>query len=83
MVFITRSPDSFHRARAERLKVSGNPAQYDDLQRFIDEQEQFKAHISKSVLPVLNLDISDGDISKATDKIADWLESTGGLHASS
>ena len=25
-------------ARRERLKVSGNPSQYDDLQTFIDEQ---------------------------------------------
>src|SRR5688500_2130237 len=31
LVLCTRSPASFAAARAERLKVSGNPAQYDDL----------------------------------------------------
>ena len=36
LVFCTRNPESFEQARQERLKVSGNPAQYDDLQRFID-----------------------------------------------
>jgi len=39
LVFCTRTPESFEAARAERLKVSGNPAQYDDLQAFIGEQD--------------------------------------------
>ena len=39
LVFCTRTPESFEAARAERLKVSGNPAQYDDLQVFIGEQD--------------------------------------------
>src|SRR4030042_6763677 len=30
LVFCTRTPDSFEQARAERIKVSGNPSQYDD-----------------------------------------------------
>lgn len=37
LVFVTRSPESFAAARSERLKVSGNPSQYDDLQAFIDD----------------------------------------------
>lgn len=36
-----RSPESFVKAREERLKVSGNPGQYDDLGVFIREQEAF------------------------------------------
>ena len=39
IVLLTRTPESFEAARAERLKVSGNPSQYDDLDVFIEEQE--------------------------------------------
>ena len=39
----TRSPDSFAAARAKRLKVSGNPSQYDDLGVFVREQELLAA----------------------------------------
>ena len=38
LVFCTRSPESFAAARQERLKVSGNPSQYDDLAQFVEEQ---------------------------------------------
>jgi hypothetical protein len=79
LVFVTRSPESFEAARAERLKVSGNPSQYDDLQAFIDDQELMRRLVGESVLPTLTLDISDNDVSRATDCIADWMESTGGL----
>ena len=65
----------------ERLKVSGNPAQYDDLARFVAEQELLRRLVSQSILPTLELDLSDNDISQATNQIADWLEATGGLWA--
>jgi hypothetical protein len=35
LVFVTRSQESFNAARRERLKVSGNPVQYDDLSVFV------------------------------------------------
>jgi hypothetical protein len=35
--------------------------------------------VSESILPRLTLDISDNDIPRATERIADWMESTGGL----
>ena len=35
--------------------------------------------VSESPLPRLELDISDNDIPRAVEKIADWLEETGGL----
>ncbi|MEX5220198.1 MAG: hypothetical protein NW701_20455 [Nitrospira sp.] len=79
LVFCARSPDSFAAARAERLKVSGNPSQYDDLGQFIEEQEQLRGLIAASTLPTFTVDISDDDIAGATDRIADWLEATGGL----
>ncbi len=80
IVFCTRTPESFAAARAERLKISGKPSQYDDLQLFRDEQELFRDLIAKSALPVLHLDISDNDVPKAVEQIADWLERTGGLY---
>jgi len=83
LVFCARTPESFERARAERLKVSGNPAQYDDLGRFVHEQEVMRRLIDESILPKFELDISDGDVPKAADRIADWMESTGGLWAKS
>jgi hypothetical protein len=80
LVLLTRSPESFAAARAERLKVSGNPSQYDNLQLFIEEQELIRRLARESILPRLELDISDNDIQSATEKIADWMESTGGLY---
>ncbi|GAH38959.1 unnamed protein product, partial [marine sediment metagenome] len=78
-VFVTRSQESFEAARRERLKVSGNPGQYDDLSIFVDEQHRMHELVAESNLPVLTLDISDNDIQMAAGRIADWLEDTGGL----
>lgn len=80
LVFCTRTPESFEAARAERLRVSGKPSQYDDLQVFIEEQELMRKLVGASALPALELDISDNDVARAADKIADWLEQTGGLY---
>jgi hypothetical protein len=79
LVFLNRTPESFAAAREERLKVSGKPDQYDDLSVFIREQELMQRLVSESLLPRLDLDISDNDIPGAVEKIADWMESTGGL----
>lgn len=80
LVFLNRSPESFQSARAERLKVSGNPAQYDDLSLFIQEQKLMKRLIGESTLPCLELDISDNNIPEAVEHIADWMEETGRLY---
>lgn len=79
LVFLTRSADSFAAARAERLKVSGKPEQYDDLNLFIAEQRQFEQFVAQSTLPALRVDISDNNLDGAVERIADWLEATGGL----
>jgi hypothetical protein len=81
LVFCTRTPESFAAARSERLKVSGNPVQYDNLPQFIDEQEQMRRLVGGSILQTLELDVSDNNVGLAADRIADWLETTGGLHA--
>jgi hypothetical protein len=80
LVFCKRSDDSFARARNERLKVSGNPSQYHDLQPFIEEQKAMNQLVAESKLPALTVDVSESDVMHAVGTIADWLEQTGGLH---
>ncbi len=80
LVLCTRTPESFEAARSERLKVSGNPKQYDDLESFVGEQALFRKLAGESTLPLLELDISDSDVPRAVERIADWLEDTGGLY---
>jgi hypothetical protein len=79
LVFCTRTPESFQAARAERLKVSGKPSQYDDLRLFVEEQEIFQTLIKSSTLPTLTVDVSDNSVPHAVEKIAEWMESSGGL----
>jgi hypothetical protein len=79
LVFVTRQPESFAAARMARLQVSGNPTQYDNLDAFIAEQELMRRLVGESILPSLELDITDNNIQNAVESIADWLERTGGL----
>jgi len=79
LVFLARTPESFAAAREQRLKVSGKPDQYNDLSVFIREQELMQRLVGESILPRLELDITDNDLPRAVEKIADWMESTGGL----
>lgn len=81
LVLCTRSPDSFAAARAERLKVSGKPSQYDDLNAFVREQDLMRRLAETSRLRRFTLDISDNHVAGAVERIADWMEATGGLHA--
>jgi hypothetical protein len=79
LVFLYRSPESFEAARAERLKVSGNPSQYDDLSAFIQEQEALRELVRNTRLTSFSLDVSDLDPETTASRIADWMEVTGGL----
>lgn len=79
IVLSTRRDGTWEAARAERLPVSGKPSQYDDLDVFRREQELLRRLAAGSLLPVLELDTSDGDIEAACNRIADWMTSTGGL----
>jgi hypothetical protein len=72
-VFCRRTDESFARARDERLKVSGNPAQYDDLRPFIEEQELMSHLVAESRLPTLTVDVSDNDIMNAVNSVANRL----------
>ena len=82
LIFCTRSAESFAQAREERLKVSGKPSQYDNLQVFIHEQEVLERFIQGSRLETMRVDISDDDVRGAVERIADWMENNGGLYAS-
>lgn len=81
LIFITRSADSFTSAQHKRLQVSGNPGQYQDLSVFITEQETYRTIINNSSLMTLEVDISDNQVDRAVNRIADWVEATGGLWA--
>ena len=81
IVLCTRRPETFDAARAERLTVSGNPRQYDDLAVFLDEQTLLRELAAASRLPVLELDLSDGDIDAACAAVTAWMTATGGLWA--
>jgi hypothetical protein len=81
VALLVRRPETFEAARAERLTVSGKPDQYDDLGRFIAEQELLHRLAGESRLPIREFDLSDDDVDGACGRIADWLETTGGLWA--
>ncbi|KAB2922847.1 MAG: hypothetical protein F9K22_10675 [Bacteroidetes bacterium] len=79
LVFCRRSEGSFAAAREERLKVSGNPRQYDDLSLFLREQDLIESLVRRSLLPSLTLDVAGRTVPELADTTADWMESTGGL----
>ncbi|MBI3752122.1 MAG: hypothetical protein HY263_10775 [Chloroflexi bacterium] len=79
LVLCTRREDKFEAARAERLTVSGNPGQYDDLSVFIREQDLLRELAAASRLPLLELDMTEGDLESACNRIADWMAASGGL----
>ena len=80
-ILCVRAPESFAKAREARLIISGNPSQYDDLEPFVREQSHFQQLAKESILPIIEIDISDDNVAGAADQIADWLEETGGLYA--
>ena len=79
IVLCTRSPESMTDAREQRLKVSGNPSQYDNLRAFLDEQALFRQMVRNSKLPWIEIDVSENSVVRAVETIADWMNSTGGL----
>jgi hypothetical protein len=79
LVFCRRDPETFEAARSERLGVSGNPRQYDDLDVFVDEQEAMEELVRTSALTSFTVDVSDGDVEAAVLRIAAWMRATGGL----
>ena len=81
VILCTRRPETFQAARAERLLVSGNPSQYDDLGVFLREQDVLRELADASRLPVLEMDMRDGDLDAACATVTRWLTASGGLWA--
>lgn len=81
LVLCTRQDSTFEAARDERIKTSGKPSQYDDLTKFVQEQKNLRVLASQSSLPRLELDVSDGNVSAASDRIVAWMTESGGLFA--
>jgi hypothetical protein len=79
IVLCARRDETFSAARAERLAISGKPDQYADLDVFVREQGLLRELAGRSRLPVLELDVSDDDVAGVGDRVADWLEATGGI----
>jgi hypothetical protein len=79
LVLCTRREGTWEAAREERLPVSGNPAQYEDLDVFRREQVLMRRLAAASILPVLELDTTDGDLDDLCGRVADWMAATGGL----
>jgi len=79
LVLCTRRDGTWEAAREERLLVSGNLSQCDDLNRFRVEQDLLRRLTDASVLPVLELDTTGGDLDALCGRVADWMSSTGGL----
>jgi hypothetical protein len=79
LVFCVRSPETFEAARAQRLRVSAKPSQYDDPSRFVEEQEVMRELVAASSIPSPEVDVSDSNVGAAADTIADWLAKSGGL----
>jgi nitrogen regulatory protein PII len=78
--FLTRSAESFAQARTERVKVSGNPSQYSELQVFFHEQEVMERFIEASTLVSLRVDVSGDNIHKVVEAIVEWMANRGGLY---
>lgn len=81
LIVCVRSEGSFEAARERRLKVSGNPSQYDDLTPLYAEQDAIRGAAAASILPTLELDVSDDDIGDAADRVVAYLGSKGGIYS--
>lgn len=81
LIFLHRREDSFESALSERLKVSGNPSQYSNLGAFIDDQIILKSLVEESILPKCEVNISDNNIKRAVEEIADFLSDNNLLYA--
>ncbi|MBI2420400.1 MAG: hypothetical protein HYV28_21270 [Ignavibacteriales bacterium] len=80
LVVCTRTPDSFIAAREQRLLVSGNPSQYNNIDIFINEQNAILEALQHSKLTHYCVDVSHNNPVLAVDEIVNWLKSSGGLY---
>lgn len=77
LVHCWRHPDTFPAARENRLQYSENPERYNDLGRFVREQELMADLISTSSMSSMRVDVSDDDVDRVAQEIIDWMKSNG------
>jgi hypothetical protein len=76
LILCYRRPNTFVEARKERLKISGNPSQYDNLSMIIREQEELLELFEKSSFPKLVIDATDNDVDRMAEEIVAWTATT-------
>jgi hypothetical protein len=74
LVLCYREPSTFAKARMERLKISGNPSQYDNLEMFSREQDELFHLFERTTLPKLIVDTSDDDVVRMTEEVVNWFQ---------
>lgn len=79
LVHCVRRAETFPAARTARLVYSENPNRYDNLQKFVEEQNLMRELVRQSRLPAMELDVSDQNIDRCTAAILDWVEGKGGF----
>ncbi len=67
-------------AREERLRVSADPSQYDDLGVFVREQDALRKAAARGALPVLGLDVTNRSEAELADVVTDWYADRNLLH---
>lgn len=77
LVHLTREPDTFPDARKHRLTYSENPDRYDDLDKFVKEQECMVELVGSSAIRSATIDVSDGDVDRVSDEIIAWVQEIG------
>jgi hypothetical protein len=77
LVHLRRDPATFAAARAHRLTYSENPSRYDDLGRFVAEQEVMAELIERSPIPSTTVDVSDGDVDRIAREVLDRVVEAG------
>lgn len=80
LVHLRRDPDTFAAAREHRLTYSENPTRYDDLDKFMGEQDLMAELIDQSRLTSTTVDVSDGDIDRIASDVLTWVRQIGAFY---
>jgi hypothetical protein len=83
MVVCSRDPESYDGALSERLKVTGNPSQYRDMDAILNTQRRLLEFAERSTIPFHTLDVTNRPLSDMLDEVVAFLDSSGGWFPSS
>jgi hypothetical protein len=77
LVHLQREPDTFAAARDHRLTYSENPTRYNNLDKFVAEQEMMAELVGDSAIRSRTVDVSDGDVDRVAAEIVEWIRDSG------